>query len=125
MSSEETRRDRFFKLQKKRNPLAKEVLERKGPYTEKVINPKKSEYKRVKLNPKDVLYSFEDEGEKKESEVPMTTQRWRALLDSYSLTEILEEFDIEEEEVLERLFVAGLIDEEILKNLEPVDVEYD
>lgn len=113
MSSEETRRNRFFKLQKKRNPLAKEVLDRKGPYTEKVINPKKSEYKRVKIDPRDI-----------ESEAPMTTQRWRALLDSYSLTEILEEFDILEEEVLERLFVAGLIDEEILKNLEPTDVEF-
>lgn len=114
MSSEETRRNRYFKLQKKRNPLAKEVLERKGPYTEKVINPKKGEYKRVKLNPREVTLES----------TPMSTQRWRALLDSYSLTEILEEFDILEEEVLERLFVAGLIDEEILKNLEPTDVEF-
>jgi hypothetical protein len=54
MSDPETRSKREKKM-RNRNPIAKELLDRKGPFSLKVINPKKNEYRRVKLDPRDIL----------------------------------------------------------------------
>lgn len=52
MSDEETKYRRQERI-KKRNLVAKELRENKG-FREKVINPKKEEYKRIKLNPRNL-----------------------------------------------------------------------
>lgn len=59
-SDPETREKRARSIQKKKNPLAREVLDRKGPFGIRVIDPRKGEYKRVKLNPKN-YEDFENE----------------------------------------------------------------
>lgn len=41
---------------RKRNFLAKELMDRKGPYSIKVIHPKKTKYKREHIN----VNNFED-----------------------------------------------------------------
>lgn len=53
MSDEVTRLRRQERI-KKRNLVAKEMRENKG-FHEKVVNPKKGEYKRVKFDPKKII----------------------------------------------------------------------
>lgn len=57
MSDPETRVKRERKL---RNPVAKVMLENKGAFALRVIDPKKEQYKRVKLNPREVIVDLED-----------------------------------------------------------------
>lgn len=45
---------------KTRNMMARVLRDDKGPYAIKTINPKKTEYKREKLRPKDII---EDEND--------------------------------------------------------------
>lgn len=59
MSDQETRAERANKI-RTRNPVAKELLDRKGPFALRIVNPKKTKYRRVKLNPRD-LPNFEEE----------------------------------------------------------------
>ena len=60
MSSEEER----FKhsRRRKRNVLAKAIVETKGPFAIKVVNPKKGEYKREKIR-LDKIYGREEDDE--------------------------------------------------------------
>lgn len=60
MSDPDTRQDRAQKMRRK-NPVAKELLDRKGPFSLRVINPKKTEYRRVKLNPRNITEEEDDE----------------------------------------------------------------
>lgn len=55
-----SRKDRLLK-NKKRNLMATELLDRKGPYKIKIVNPKKQTYKRKKLRVNDVANKEFDE----------------------------------------------------------------
>jgi hypothetical protein len=57
MSDPETRERRAKKL---RNPVAKIIYENKGAFALKTINPKKTEYKRQKLNIRKITEEEED-----------------------------------------------------------------
>ena len=46
--------------------------------------------------------------------------RINAILEQFTIEEVLEEFDIQPIEVFELLFDAGLLDERLLNNLTPV-----
>ena len=52
MSDPETRAKRAEKIKRKRNPMAKELF--KGPFKPKVIDPRKEEYKRVRIDPRNI-----------------------------------------------------------------------
>lgn len=53
MSDEYTRFKRSQKI-KKRNLVHKEMREKTGAFAIRTINPRKTEYKRVKLNPRNI-----------------------------------------------------------------------
>jgi hypothetical protein len=60
MSDEYTRIQR---AQKFRNPVARELHENKGAFALKVISPKKQQYKREKINPRNIELIIEEEEE--------------------------------------------------------------
>lgn len=60
LSDPDTRSKRAEDLKRKRNPLAREVLERKGPFSPKIVDPRKTEYKRVKLDPKRIRNYYDE-----------------------------------------------------------------
>lgn len=57
MSDPETRERRARKF---RNPVAKEMNENRGAFAIRTINPKKTEYKRQKLNVRTITEEEED-----------------------------------------------------------------
>lgn len=58
MSDPDTRDRRERKM--KRNPVARVMNENRGAFAIKTINPKKTEYKRINLNVKDIDDEEED-----------------------------------------------------------------
>lgn len=60
MSSEDDRLK--ASRRRKKNIMAKEINDRKGPYAVKVVNPKKPEYHRIKMRVKEIYEGiYEDE----------------------------------------------------------------
>lgn len=62
MSDENTRTKRLQDIRRKRNELAREILDRTGPYKPKVRDARKGEYKRNKNKPRvNTIHEFDDE----------------------------------------------------------------
>lgn len=62
MSDPETRdrRSKKFRKETKRNPVAKVLNENKGAFAIKILNPKKSTYKREKLRAREIQIGEEE-----------------------------------------------------------------
>lgn len=58
---DKSKRQQKMKYKRMRDPVAKVMNENRGAFALKIINPKKTKYKRVKLDPKSIDVNLEEE----------------------------------------------------------------
>ncbi len=105
-------------MKRKRDPMAREILDRKGPFAPKVINPKKQEYRRIKLDPRnldeeesenEMTRVFNDDYDRK---MEKFLEGW---LENMTFDEFLEKLGYTTSDVFLHLLYSGFIDDEELE----------